>query len=87
MYDLSVLCFYTRNPNVISSVLEELEEHGVRMARPHDLTYELLCKLTFVDHVVKEVLRSSPPVGGSFRKAMKTIEIGVSIDNKLISVF
>ena len=41
------------------------------------LSLPQLNKLTYLNNVVKETLRLSPPVGGGFRKVIKTFELGV----------
>ncbi|XP_046362373.2 cytochrome P450 26B1-like [Haliotis rufescens] len=53
---------------------EELAENGL-LNSEDELTFDSLKKLTYVDHVVKEVLRVYPPVGGAFRRVKKTMEI------------
>lgn len=72
------------HPEVRSKMKAEMMAHGLLRAKGADdkerpqLTLQQLNKLTYFNNVVKEVLRVSPPVGGGFRKALKTFEIGVS---------
>ena len=44
-----------------------------------ELTYDVIGKLTYISNVVKEILRLLPPIGGGFRKALKTFELNVSM--------
>ncbi|KAI8477549.1 hypothetical protein Bbelb_447190 [Branchiostoma belcheri] len=62
-------------PQVVQKVQEELEKHGL-LQPDQPLSLEQVGRLTYVGQVVKEVLRLSPPVGGAFRRALKTFEIG-----------
>jgi cytochrome P450 len=64
---------------VVEKVRHELQEHDLEENKGDDLTFDLISKLTYVDHVVNEVLRIAPPVGAGFRKAIKTFELGVSL--------
>ena len=67
-----------KHPDVLQKVREELEAHGLE--KPGSpLTYENIQELKYLSCVVKESLRLAPPVGGGFRKALKTFEIDVSI--------
>ena len=43
------------------------------------LTYDIINHMTYLDHVVKEVLRVAPPAGGGFRRVIKTFELDVSV--------
>ncbi|KAL8616610.1 hypothetical protein ACOMHN_036642 [Nucella lapillus] len=71
----SLFYLLARNPQVIERILAELEEHGLIESDADDLTFDTVSRLTYVGHVVKEVLRMLPPVGGAFRKALKTFEL------------
>ena len=46
--------------------------------RDGDLTEEKMSDLTYIDHLVKEVLRLTPPMGGGYRHVLRTMEIEVS---------
>nr|KAG5700960.1 hypothetical protein BaRGS_034245 [Batillaria attramentaria] len=71
----SLFYFLAKNPPVVQRILEELEEHGLLDGDADDLTYDILSKLTYAGHVVKEVLRLAPPIGAGFRRALKTFEL------------
>ena len=65
-------------PAVVEKLCNELHEHGLlRENDGEDLTYDVINKLSYTNLVVREILRLSPPIGGAFRKALRTFEIGV----------
>ncbi|XP_046565715.1 cytochrome P450 26B1-like [Haliotis rubra] len=70
----STLLALGNDDGVRKQIEEELEENGL-LSSEEELTFDNLKKLTYVDHVVKEVLRVYPPVGGGFRRVKKTMEI------------
>ena len=43
-----------------------------------EISFELLSKLSYLEQVLKETLRVSPPILGGYRKALKTFQLGVS---------
>ncbi|MGL5035485.1 MAG: cytochrome P450 [Microcystaceae cyanobacterium] len=59
-----------QNPDVMAKVRLELAETPLT----NPLTLNALKSLTYLDQVLKEVLRFVPPVGGGFRKVIKTCE-------------
>jgi cytochrome P450 len=66
-----------QHPWVLEELRAELREREVG---PDDIiNHELLVSLPFLGHVMKEILRHTPPVAGVFRKAVRDVEIGVSI--------
>ena len=67
-----------KHPQVLQKVRDELKAHGVDTPGS-PLTYENINELKYLSCVVKEALRLSPPVGGGFRKVLKTFELDVSI--------
>ncbi|XP_078669265.1 cytochrome P450 26B1-like [Branchiostoma floridae x Branchiostoma belcheri] len=71
----SLIMHLALQPQVVQKVQEELEKHGL-LQPDQPLSLEQVGRLTYVGQVVKEVLRLSPPVGGAFRRALKTFEIG-----------
>ncbi|XP_066278863.1 cytochrome P450 26B1-like [Branchiostoma lanceolatum] len=71
----SLIMHLALQPQVVQKVHEDLEKHGL-LQPDQPLSLEQVGRLTYVGQVVKEVLRISPPVGGGFRKALKTFEIG-----------
>ncbi|XP_046362368.2 cytochrome P450 26B1-like [Haliotis rufescens] len=70
----STLLALGKDDGVRKRIEEELAENGL-LNSEDELTFDSLKKLTYVDHVVKEVLRVYPPVGGGFRRVKKTMEI------------
>ena len=76
----------TRNPDVLRKVEAELHEHGLLEDPSVELTYDVIGRLQYVHGVSSEVLRLYPPAGAGFRKALKTLQIGVSLYTLLIGV-
>jgi len=74
----SLIMHLALQPQVVQKVQEDLEKHGL-LQPDQPLSLEQVGRLTYVGQVVKEVLRISPPVGGGFRKALKTFELDVSV--------
>ncbi len=66
-----------KNPDVLQKVRDELEENGIG-APGCAMTYDDIQQLKYLNCVVKEGLRICPPIGGGFRKALKTFEVDVS---------
>lgn len=62
---------------MLDRVVEELRQHNM-YDDAGGLTLEQIGQLKYVSNVVKEVVRIAPPVGGGFRKALKTFELDVS---------
>ncbi|XP_071949266.1 cytochrome P450 26B1-like [Antedon mediterranea] len=61
----------TKYPEIVEKMREELVEHGlIDTSRP--LEFEEIQKLKYLNCVIKESLRMSPPVGGGFREVKKT---------------
>ncbi|XP_035672701.1 cytochrome P450 26B1-like [Branchiostoma floridae] len=71
----SLIMHLALQPQVVQKVQEDLEKHGL-LQPDQPLSLEQVGRLTYVGQVVKEVLRISPPIGGGFRKALKTFAIG-----------
>ncbi|XP_052770912.1 cytochrome P450 26A1-like [Mya arenaria] len=68
----------TKRPDVCRKIREEMTSYGIfthDLPLTDSLSLQLLNKLTYLNSVVKEVLRISPPVGGGFRQALETFEI------------
>ncbi|XP_078669248.1 cytochrome P450 26B1-like isoform X1 [Branchiostoma floridae x Branchiostoma belcheri] len=70
----SLIMHLALQPQVVQKVQEELEKHGL-LQPDQPLSLEQVGRLTYVGQVVKEVLRLSPPIGGGFRRALKTFEL------------
>lgn len=56
----------------------ELNEYGLLEDPSVELTYDVIGRLQYIHCVNNEVLRLYPPAGAGFRKALKTLQIGVS---------
>lgn len=68
---LSSLCLLlAQHPQVITKLREEQEKVGFTGS----LNMEMLKEMTYLEQVVKEVLRLVPPVGGGFRKVVESCE-------------
>ncbi|GJD23630.1 cytochrome P450 [Rivularia sp. IAM M-261] len=63
------LCL-AQHPEVMAAVRNEQQQLG--FSEP--LTLDNLKQMTYLDQVMKEALRLIPPVGGGFRKAIKSFE-------------
>ncbi|BAY83727.1 cytochrome P450 [Calothrix parasitica NIES-267] len=68
---LASMCFLlAQHPEVFKKVREEQKQLG--LSQP--LNSENLKQMTYLDQVIKEVLRFSPPVGGGFREVIESCE-------------
>ncbi|KAL3863145.1 hypothetical protein ACJMK2_004914 [Sinanodonta woodiana] len=65
-----------KHENVLQNVREELNTHGLLDPENVDLTLNSLKDLSYSSKVLKELLRLYPPAGASFRKCLKTFELG-----------
>ncbi|XP_059146352.1 cytochrome P450 26A1-like [Physella acuta] len=66
-----------KHPDVLEKLRQELDAKGLLSPdMSTHLTYDLLQSLEYTQWVIKEVLRLHPPVGGVFRQAKKTLEVG-----------
>ncbi|XP_055891003.1 cytochrome P450 26A1-like isoform X1 [Biomphalaria glabrata] len=64
-------------PDVLETLRAELNKKGLLHAdKTVPLSYENILTLEYTQWIIKEVLRLLPPVGGAFRKAEKTLELG-----------
>ncbi|CAL1548471.1 unnamed protein product [Lymnaea stagnalis] len=61
--------------DVLEKVLRELDGFGLVAGEQRDLTLAQLRQLEYTGAVIKEVLRLLPPIGGGFRKVIKTFEL------------
>ncbi|ESP02824.1 hypothetical protein LOTGIDRAFT_111029 [Lottia gigantea] len=71
----SLLLHLGQSPEVLEKIREELLENEI-LDPTANLTFEQINKLPYIDNVFKEILLVKPPVGGAFRKALKTFEVG-----------
>lgn len=63
---------------VVQRAYTEIVDHGLE-GDNQVLTFETLGRLTYINNILKEVLLLLPPIGGGFRKSLKTFELNVSI--------
>ena len=69
---IASFCLLTaQNPDVLAKAYAEQSQFA---AQP--LTLELLKQMTYLDQVIKEVMRLVPPVGGGFREVLRDCEYG-----------
>ncbi|MDK2409092.1 cytochrome P450 [Aphanizomenon sp. PH219] len=76
----SVLCYFflflAQNPEILAAARQEQQQINYT----GDLTSEHLKQMTYLDQILKEILRLIPPIGSSFRSVIKTCEFnGYSI--------
>lgn len=76
----SVLCYFclllAQNPKILAAARQEQQQINCTGA----LTSEHLKQMTYLDQILKEILRFIPPIGGAFRSVTKTCEFnGYSI--------
>ncbi|CAG5131819.1 unnamed protein product [Candidula unifasciata] len=71
----SILIYLNQHSEVVTKVQAELEEHGLAQSQELDLTLANLGHLRYVNGVVKEVLRLSPPVGAGYRTVLKSFTL------------
>lgn len=57
-------------------VLERLHDEQQQLALTSPLTLDNLKQMSYLDQVIKEVMRLVPPVGGGFRKVIKSFAFG-----------
>jgi retinoid hydroxylase len=69
---LATFCLQiAQHPDILSRLRTEQQQYG---AEP--LTLDTLKQMTYLEQVLKEVLRLTPPVGGVFRKILQTCTYG-----------
>lgn len=69
----SSLCTFVLQTALHPDILERLRAEQRRF-QDQPVTLELLRQMTYLEQVMREVLRFTPPVGGVFRKVLKTCE-------------
>jgi retinoid hydroxylase len=69
---LSTFCLQTAQHSDILSRLRAEQQHY----KDEPLTLDTLKQMTYLEQVLKEVLRFTPPVGGVFRKILQTCTYG-----------
>lgn len=75
----SLVYALSKHRSVVTKLRNELEELGLLdRSEELEIDFHQINQLKYLNYAVKEVLRLSPPVGGGFKKALKTFEINVS---------
>ncbi|CAL8465573.1 g5109 [Coccomyxa elongata] len=81
-----ILYLISQHPEVEAKILEELDSMELSITserpRPRPLTYPDLPKLTYLQAVIKEVLRMYPPVGGGQMTMSQSHDI--TLANRLV---
>ncbi|XP_063433670.1 cytochrome P450 26A1-like [Mytilus trossulus] len=72
---VTIILQLTKNKDVVSKIKEELKSFGMSHSNYGDLNFETLNKMKYLNNVVKEAIRITPPIGGGYRKVLKTFEI------------
>lgn len=74
-----------RHGHATERASQELFHHDLmETQRDGDLTVAKMTDLNYIQRLVKEVLRLTPPMGGGYRHVLRTMEIDVSLlDQKL----
>ncbi|EAW38299.1 cytochrome P450 [Lyngbya sp. PCC 8106] len=68
---VTAFCFLlAQHPDVLAKA--RLEQQQIQLTEP--LSFEQLKLMSYLDQVLKEVLRFIPPVGGAFREVIETCE-------------
>lgn len=76
----SLVMYLAQRPDVLEKLFEEMYQLGLVEDDSGDaLTYDVLNKMKYANCITKEILRLTPPIGGGFRQALQTFEIGVCI--------
>jgi cytochrome P450 len=82
---LSSLCLLlAQHPDVLLRLRTEQQQFAFN----EPLTMDQLKQMTYLEQVIKEVLRILPPVGGGFRKVLKPFELnGYSVPEGWIALY
>lgn len=68
-----------KHKHVVEKLREELVNNNIHCGSEqsdNDLSYQKIGELKYLNHVVREVLRVCPPVGGGFRRVLRDFELG-----------
>lgn len=74
----TLLYYVSRKPELMANIRQELEQFGLTK-QSSDLTFDRLVECKYLSNVVREGLRLAPPIGGGFRKVLKTFELEVGM--------
>lgn len=64
-----------KNPHVIGKMSRELAENDSLLDDAEHISVTSLANLTYFDYVIREVLRLYPPIGGGYRRVIKSFEL------------
>lgn len=70
----TLLYHISKKPELLKRIRRELAELRL-LERSNGLTFDRLTECKYLTNVVKEGLRMGPPIGGGFRKVLKTFEL------------
>ncbi len=65
------------NPTKLSKLRSEID-HMTDNNNTPQTQIKYIPEMTYLDKVIKEVLRMSPPIGGGYRQVLRTFQLGVS---------
>lgn len=69
--------FFPRHPEWQKKLEEELKEFCLLDNADSPVTTNVIQQMRYLQAFVNEVLRLHPPVGAVYRKAKKTLQVGV----------
>eukprot|EP00747_Dinoflagellata_sp_TGD_P075876 gnl/TRDRNA2_/TRDRNA2_158915_c2_seq1.p1 gnl/TRDRNA2_/TRDRNA2_158915_c2~~gnl/TRDRNA2_/TRDRNA2_158915_c2_seq1.p1 ORF type:complete len:527 (-),score=96.76 gnl/TRDRNA2_/TRDRNA2_158915_c2_seq1:58-1545(-) len=71
----SMLYYLAKHPEVCKKAQQEQDEVARTYCGDKSFSLQALNSMHYLDAVIREVLRLKPPVGGGFRRALKTFEL------------
>jgi cytochrome P450 len=77
VFRLNSHCLPGQNKDIIRRLREEMADYEL-MASEESASIETLESMPYLNNVMKEVLRVYPPIGGGYRKVLKTFVVNVS---------
>jgi retinoid hydroxylase len=83
----SALCSFCLNLGMYPEILEKCRNEQNELGNPTELNPDVLNKMPYLEQVLVEVLRHTPPVGGGFKKVIKTCEFSNYILSEGWNVF
>ncbi|XP_039260316.2 cytochrome P450 26B1-like [Styela clava] len=66
----------SQHPEVLDKLRKEIKANGLWDTSLEEIPYAKVNSLSYVSHVVNEVLRVTPPIPGAIRLAKKTFDLG-----------
>lgn len=71
----AMLYYLGTHPEVLQAAKKEQEEIALMFTGDESFSLKALGSMSYLDAVIREVLRLKPPVGQGFRRALKTFEL------------